>query len=230
MAGGILDRLDRRQCADRKPGGSPGGRVRWRCWQPLSPARSFQRRHHARHDDAVAVALSRTGRDANRRSSDARHGGCDGCHGSAGVFVALGLVFDPRYRDFPFAPLTATVVPLLLHSLTVPRPGGSRGAAELSAAVVAGAVGRLYRAQRKLRELAVAVDLRRAGGAGAYSVSGARRARLRISSPTASADSACCRARDPRGERQRHREQHQRRPQQIEQRDRPARRCRTPNW
>ena len=29
---------------------------------------------------------------------------------------ALGLVFDPRYRDFPFAPLTAAAVPLLTHS------------------------------------------------------------------------------------------------------------------
>jgi glucan 1,3-beta-glucosidase len=30
------------------------------------------------------------------------------------VQAALGLVFDPRYRDFPFAPLTAVTVPLLL--------------------------------------------------------------------------------------------------------------------
>ena len=30
------------------------------------------------------------------------------------VQAALGLVFDPRYRDFPFAPLTGAVVPLLL--------------------------------------------------------------------------------------------------------------------
>jgi exo-beta-1,3-glucanase (GH17 family) len=29
------------------------------------------------------------------------------------VQAALGLVFDPRYRDFPFAPLTAATVPLL---------------------------------------------------------------------------------------------------------------------
>ncbi len=28
------------------------------------------------------------------------------------VQAALGLVFDPRYRDFPFAPLTAAAVPL----------------------------------------------------------------------------------------------------------------------
>jgi glucan 1,3-beta-glucosidase len=30
------------------------------------------------------------------------------------VQAALGLVFDGRYRDFPFAPLTSAVVPLLL--------------------------------------------------------------------------------------------------------------------
>ena len=45
------------------------------------------------------------------------------------LIVALGLVFDPRYRDFPFAPLTAAIVPLFLHSLMMPRPSGSRGAA-----------------------------------------------------------------------------------------------------
>jgi hypothetical protein len=30
------------------------------------------------------------------------------------VQAALGLVFDPRYRDFPFAPLTGAAIPLLL--------------------------------------------------------------------------------------------------------------------
>ncbi len=57
------------------------------------------------------------------------------------IQVALGLVFDPRYLDFPFAPLTAAAVPLLLHSLTMPRPVGGQvttrfGAAELCAAAV----------------------------------------------------------------------------------------------
>jgi hypothetical protein len=52
------------------------------------------------------------------------------------IQVALGLVFDPRYRDFPFAPLTAAAIPILLHSLMMPRPQGSRGAAELCAAAV----------------------------------------------------------------------------------------------
>jgi len=50
--------------------------------------------------------------------------------------VALGLVFDPRYKDFPFAPLTAAIVPLLVHSLAVPRPQSRRGVAELAGAGV----------------------------------------------------------------------------------------------
>jgi exo-beta-1,3-glucanase (GH17 family) len=33
------------------------------------------------------------------------------------VQVALGLVFDPRYKDFPFAALTASVVPIALLAL-----------------------------------------------------------------------------------------------------------------
>ena len=52
------------------------------------------------------------------------------------ILVALGLVFDPRYKDFPFAPLTAAVLPILLHSLLLPRPGGQRGTAELAGAGV----------------------------------------------------------------------------------------------
>ena len=50
------------------------------------------------------------------------------------VHVALGLVFDPRYKDFPFAPLTAAIVPLLTLSLTATPGDGRRGAAELLAA------------------------------------------------------------------------------------------------
>ena len=46
------------------------------------------------------------------------------------VLIALGLVFDPRYKDFPFAPLSAAVVPFFLHTLTMPRPQGRRGVAE----------------------------------------------------------------------------------------------------
>ena len=49
---------------------------------------------------------------------------------------ALGLVFDPRYRDFPFAPLTAAVVPFVMHRVTVKRAAGQRAAAELAGAVL----------------------------------------------------------------------------------------------
>ena len=52
------------------------------------------------------------------------------------MLCALGLVFDPRYRDFPFAPLTAAAVPLFMHSVTMPRPLGRHGTAEWASAVV----------------------------------------------------------------------------------------------
>ena len=50
------------------------------------------------------------------------------------ILAALGLVFDPRYRDFPFAPLTAAVVPFYMHSSTMPPPLGRHGTAEWAAA------------------------------------------------------------------------------------------------
>jgi len=50
--------------------------------------------------------------------------------------VALGLVFDPRYKDFPFAPLTAAIVPLAVHGLTVQGRGGHRGSAEIAGGVL----------------------------------------------------------------------------------------------
>ncbi len=55
--------------------------------------------------------------------------------------AALGLVFDPRYRDFPFAPLTAAVVPFLVLMFAVPRPRGARAVAETvaGAALIASA-------------------------------------------------------------------------------------------
>jgi exo-beta-1,3-glucanase (GH17 family) len=49
---------------------------------------------------------------------------------------ALGLVFDPRYRDFPFAPLTAAVVPFVTHHATVKRTAGARAASEIGGAVL----------------------------------------------------------------------------------------------
>jgi exo-beta-1,3-glucanase (GH17 family) len=54
--------------------------------------------------------------------------------------TALGLSFDPRYRDFPFAPLTSAVVPFLLLGVMTPRQGTGRLLAEtVGAAVLAAA-------------------------------------------------------------------------------------------
>jgi glucan 1,3-beta-glucosidase len=50
--------------------------------------------------------------------------------------IALGLVFDPRYRDFPFAPLTAAIVPFLVHGVMVARSKGIRPSAETAGAGV----------------------------------------------------------------------------------------------
>jgi glucan 1,3-beta-glucosidase len=52
------------------------------------------------------------------------------------VQSALALSFDPRYRDFPFAPMTGSVVPFLLMSLAAPRIAGSRPLAEIAATAV----------------------------------------------------------------------------------------------
>ncbi len=46
------------------------------------------------------------------------------------IETALGLVFDPRYRDFPFAALTAASVPFLLYRWLGPKGEGARGMAE----------------------------------------------------------------------------------------------------
>jgi exo-beta-1,3-glucanase (GH17 family) len=48
---------------------------------------------------------------------------------------ALGLAFDPRYRDFGFAPLTAAIIPFLVLSFARPLKG-VRGAAETATAAV----------------------------------------------------------------------------------------------
>jgi hypothetical protein len=53
----------------------------------------------------------------------------------AALHVALGLVFDPRYKDFPFAALTAGAVPFFIHSL-FGQSAGRRGTAECVAATV----------------------------------------------------------------------------------------------
>jgi exo-beta-1,3-glucanase (GH17 family) len=51
--------------------------------------------------------------------------------------AALGLVFDPRYRDVPFAPLTAALVPLLLlRPCRLPRINQSISAELVAAAIL----------------------------------------------------------------------------------------------
>jgi glucan 1,3-beta-glucosidase len=52
------------------------------------------------------------------------------------VQAALGLVFDPRYRDFPFAPLSGAVAPFLALLTSRPRRRDLRPAAETVAAAV----------------------------------------------------------------------------------------------
>lgn len=52
------------------------------------------------------------------------------------VEAALGLVFDPRYRDMPFAPLIAGVWPFLVVAALAPRQAGKRAMAETVAAGV----------------------------------------------------------------------------------------------
>jgi glucan 1,3-beta-glucosidase len=53
--------------------------------------------------------------------------------------IALMLVFDPRYVDFPFAPLLAAAVPFVALAFLLPADKGPRPAAEkLAAAVLAG--------------------------------------------------------------------------------------------
>jgi glucan 1,3-beta-glucosidase len=50
------------------------------------------------------------------------------------IQVALGLAFDPRYRDFPYAPLTAALVPFVVLTAMLPRSAGERGVSETAAA------------------------------------------------------------------------------------------------
>lgn len=52
------------------------------------------------------------------------------------VQSALGLAFDPRYRDFPFAPLTGAAVPFVLLAGLAPQPSSRRPLAETVAAAV----------------------------------------------------------------------------------------------
>ena len=87
--------------------------------------------------------------------------------------IALGLVFDPRWRDFPFASLTMAAVPIWTLALLNRPKFGARPVAE---AVFAGLVrrrGALCRIQRGFPKLAGAVDLRCVFSARRHAVAGA---------------------------------------------------------
>jgi glucan 1,3-beta-glucosidase len=58
------------------------------------------------------------------------------------IQTALGLVFDARYRDLPFAPMSAAIVPLVAVSLRAGASKGAVGVAERLAGAIlaAGAV------------------------------------------------------------------------------------------
>jgi glucan 1,3-beta-glucosidase len=54
----------------------------------------------------------------------------------AALHVALGLVFDPRYKDFPFAALAGPVIALAVLGLANARAPVKPGAAEVAAAIM----------------------------------------------------------------------------------------------
>ena len=105
-----------------------------------------------------------------------------------GAETALGFVFDPRYKDFPFAALTMAVLPFwTLMALNRPQEGiapDRRG----GICRRAGGLRALHRVQRRQGQLAVAVDLRAVCPAGRYAVAGAGRANPKISRPIARPD------------------------------------------
>jgi glucan 1,3-beta-glucosidase len=54
----------------------------------------------------------------------------------AAIHVALGLVFDPRYKDFPFAALAGPVIALAVLAFASAGASLKPGAAEIAAAGV----------------------------------------------------------------------------------------------
>jgi glucan 1,3-beta-glucosidase len=54
----------------------------------------------------------------------------------AAIHVALGLVFDPRYKDFPLTSLTGPVIALCILALAGARTALDSGHAERAAAAV----------------------------------------------------------------------------------------------
>ena len=106
-----------------------------------------------------------------------------------GAETALGFVFDPRYKDFPFAALTMAVVPFCDADAAQPAAGGRPPDRGSGVCRPAGDGGALYRCSTKapdnwqsLWTCAMYFLL------GAYAVAGAGRANPKISSPIASPD------------------------------------------
>ena len=97
-------------------------------------------------------------------------------------------MFDPRYKDFPYASLTMAVVPFALLMLNRPQIG-VRPIAESVFAGLLALVGRLCGLQRGQRQLAGDVDLRDLSLVRGHAVAGAGRAKPRMSRPIASPDS-----------------------------------------
>ena len=97
---------------------------------------------------------------------------------------ALGLVFDPRYRDFPFAPLTAAAVPFAVQSLCLPRASGKRGTAEVAGASVLALSVPYIALNEGLANWQSLWLMRGLCRARLQSGSGARRARLSTNRPT----------------------------------------------
>jgi glucan 1,3-beta-glucosidase len=54
----------------------------------------------------------------------------------AAIHVALGLVFDPRYKDFPFAAMAGPIVALAVLGFSTTREMLEPGAAEIAAAML----------------------------------------------------------------------------------------------
>ncbi len=106
-----------------------------------------------------------------------------------GAQSALGFVFDPRYKDFPFAALTMAVVPFAALEPAQSAEGGDAPDRRGGICRTARGSGALYGVQRRIGQLAVAVDLRRLFPACPYAVAGAGRANPRISRPIAIPDS-----------------------------------------
>jgi len=108
------DRLDHRQCPARKPHRRRlGPLARLGGGRPDRPDhRRCRRRSRGRHPELRRRAGAQRGSHAWAAGARPRRG-IDRAGGSIGAGGAR-LVFDPRYRDFPFAPLTGAVTPFLL--------------------------------------------------------------------------------------------------------------------